>query len=89
MFHDKLKIFEAQLLRNDLKITNRIDATFDVNNFLSIKRSNDLKQTINSSNMTKESVTKSLALGCTSGQTSNIEDGQSRWESLLRLININ
>jgi hypothetical protein len=89
MFHDKLKIFEAQFLGNDLKITDRIDATFDVNNFLTIKRSNDLKQAINGSNMTEESVTKTFALRCTSSQTGNVENSQGRWDSLLRLININ
>jgi hypothetical protein len=72
---DKLDILDTELLADNLKITDGVDITLDVNDLGIVKTSDDLENGIDGANVRQEGVTETGTSRGTTGQTSNIVDG--------------
>ena len=83
---DELDILDTELLTDNLKITNRVDVTLDVDDLGIIETSYDLKDGIDGTNVRQESVTETGTSGGTTGQTSNVVDGLVGRNLRLRLV---
>jgi hypothetical protein len=71
----ELDILDAELLADDLEITDGVDITLDVDNLGIIETSDDLEDGIDGADVRQESVTETGTSRGTTGQTSDIVDG--------------
>jgi len=72
---DELDILDAELLADNLEITDGVDVTLDVDNLGIIETSDDLEDGIDGADVRQESVTETSTSRGTTGQTSDIVDG--------------
>lgn len=72
----KLKILDAQLLVDNLQITDGVDVTLDVDDLSIVEATDDLEDSVDGANVGQEGVAQTGASGSTTGQTSNVVDGQ-------------
>lgn len=82
----KVKILLNQLLRDDVKITHGVNGSLDVLNLLILESTANVENGINGGDVGKEGVTKTLTLGSTADETSNIVDGKNSRDGLARLV---
>jgi hypothetical protein len=71
----ELDILDAELLADDLEITDGVDITLDVDNLGIIETSDDLEDGIDGADVGQESVTETGTSRGTTGQTSNVVNG--------------
>jgi hypothetical protein len=80
---DELNVFQAQLLGDDVQVTDGVNVTLDVDNLGIVEASDDLEDGIDGADMRQEGVTETSTSGSTARETSNIVDGQvSRYDRL-------
>ena len=82
----ELDILDAELLADDLEITDGVDITLDVDNLGIIETSDDLEDGIDGANVGQESVTETSTSRGTTGQTSNVVDGLVSGDSRLGVV---
>lgn len=70
----ELKILDAQLLVDDLQVTDGVDITLDVDDLGVIEATYHLEDGIDGSDVRQESVTETGTGGSTAGQTGNVVD---------------
>lgn len=70
----ELKILDAQLLVDDLQVTDGVDITLDVDNLGIVEATNDLEDGVDGANVRQERVTETGTGGSTAGQTGNVVD---------------
>lgn len=70
----ELKILDAELLVDDLQITDGVDVTLDVDDLGIIEATNDLEDGIDGTNVRQKGVTETGTGRCTAGQTSDVVD---------------
>jgi hypothetical protein len=71
----ELDILDAELLADDLEITDGVDITLDVDNLGIIETSDNLEDGIDGADMGQEGVTETGTSRGTTGQTSNVVNG--------------
>lgn len=76
---NKLQILDSQLVVDDLKITDWVDITLDVDNLGIVEAADNLEDGIDGTNVRQESVSETGTGGGTSGQTGDIIDSQVGW----------
>ena len=83
---DKLNVLQAQLLCDDIQVTDGVDVTLNVDDLGIVKASDDLEDGIDGTDVRQESVTKTGTSGSTARQTSNVVDGQVGRYNRLGLV---
>ena len=72
-----LKVFLEKFVGDDFQVSNRIDFTFVMHDFLIGESSDDMIDSIDSLDVRQEGIAETLALASTSHQTSNVENGDA------------
>lgn len=80
LFLHPVDIFQPQLGRDDLHISERVDITLYVNDLGVIECSDDLEDTVDSSDVGQEGVSETCSGGCSSGKTGDIDTCQESWD---------
>ena len=83
---NELDILDTELLADNLKITDGVDITLDVNDLGIIETSDDLEDGIDGADVGQESVSETSTSGGTTGQTSNVVDGKMSRNSRLGVV---
>ena len=86
---DELDILDAKLLTDNGQVTDRVNVTLDVNDFSIVEATDHLEDGIDSTDVRQESVTQTSTSRGTTGQTSNIVDGQVGGNLGLGLVLVN
>jgi hypothetical protein len=73
---DELDVLEAELLGNDVQVTERVDITLNVDDLGIVESADDLEDGIDGANVRQEGVSETGTSGRTAGETSDIVDGQ-------------
>lgn len=73
---DELNVLDAQLLTDDVEITNWVDVTLDVDDLGVVETPHDLEDGIDGADVRQEGITKTGTGGGASRQTSNVIDSQ-------------
>lgn len=73
---DELHILDAQLLRDDLEITDGVDVTLDVDDLGVVEATDDLEDGVDGADVRQEGIAETGTGGGTAGQTSDIIDRQ-------------
>ena len=84
----KFDILLQQFLTDNIHITAGIDTTFDVSNILAVKTTENMENSINSTNVGQESVSETTTFSSTLDKTSNIGNLQNSRNIVLRLKGI-
>lgn len=82
----ELDILDAQLLADNVQISDGVDIALDVNNLGIVEAANHLEDGIDGTDMRQESVSESSTGGGTTGQTSNIVDCQVGWNARFGVV---
>lgn len=82
----KLNVLQAQLLGDDVQVTDRVNVTLNMDNLGIVEASDDLEDGIDGTDMRQEGVTKTSTSGGTARQTSNVVDGQVGRHDRLGLV---
>lgn len=64
-FLDPLNILESKFRLNDLHVTDGVDISFHVGDFVVVEGTNDLEDTVNSTNMRQKSISETSSGRCT------------------------
>ena len=72
-----LKVFLEKFVGDDFQVSNRIDFTLVMHDFLIGESSDDMIDSIDSLDVRQEGIAETLALASTSHQTSNVENGDA------------
>lgn len=70
----ELEVLDAELLVDDLQITDGVDVTLDVDDLGIVEATNDLEDGIDGANVRQERVTETGTGRSTAGQTSDVVD---------------
>ena len=76
LFLNKLNVLDPQFILNNIKITNGIDISFNVDDFGIIEASDNLEDGIYCTDMGQEGVSKSSSSGGSSSETRNVVNCQ-------------
>lgn len=82
----ELDILDAQLLADNVQISDGVDVALYVNNLGIVEAANHLEDGIDGTDMRQESVSESGTGGGTTGQTSNIVDCQVGWHARFGVV---
>lgn len=82
----ELNVLDAQLLADNVQITDRINVTLDVDNLSIVEATNDLEDGIDGTDVRQEGVTQTSTSRGTTGQTSNVVDGEVSRDLGLGLV---
>jgi hypothetical protein len=72
----ELNVLDAELIADDLQITDGVDITLDVNDLSIVEATDNLEDGIDSANVGQERVAKTSTSGGTTGQTGDVVDGK-------------
>lgn len=82
----ELNVFQAQLLGDDVQVTDRVNVTLNVDDLGVVEASDYLEDGIDGTDVRQEGVTETGTSGGTARQTSNIVDGQVGRNDRLGLV---
>lgn len=82
----ELDVLDAELLVDDLQVTDGVDITLDVDDLGIVEATNDLEDGIDGANVGQERISKTSTSRGTTGQTSNVVDGKVGRDARLGLV---
>ena len=82
----ELDVLDAELIADDLQITDGVDITLDVDDLGIVKATDDLEDGVDGANVGQEGVAETSASRGTAGQTGDVVDGQVSRDLGLGLV---
>jgi hypothetical protein len=82
----ELDVLDAQLVADDLQVTDGVDVTLNVNDLSIVEATHDLEDGIDGANVGQERVSETSTSRSTTGQTSNVVDGKVGRDAGLGLV---
>lgn len=82
----ELDVLNAELLVDDLQITDGVDITLDVDDLSIVEATDDLEDGVDGANVGQERVTETSTSRGTAGQTSDVVDGKVSRNAGLGLV---